>query len=145
MSDQFSEQAPIGGRDEEGTWDRRWLYGVAGLVVLVLFVLWGMFGPGRREADGTETWYWWLIWFVAPVGSGLGLYFAYYFYRQMMTKDEGSERMREIAAAVRAGAAAYIRRQYSVVAVVFVVLVVILVLVAFVGKAQSRLVPFAFL
>ncbi len=145
MSDQLSEQAPIGGRDGEGTWDRRWLYGVAGLVVLVLFVLWGTFGPGRREADGTETWYCWLIWFVAPVGSGLGLYFAYRFYREMMAKDEGSERMREIAAAVRAGAGAYIRRQYTVVAVVFVALVVILAVVAFVFGAQSRLVPVAFL
>jgi len=63
----------------------------------------------------------------------------------MMGHDEGTERMREIAAAVREGAAAYIRRQYTVVAVVFAVLVVVLGLVAFVYKAQSRVVPFAFL
>jgi len=125
--------------------DGRWLGLAVGLVVLVLIALWAMFGPGQREADGTETWYYWLVWFIAPVGAGLGLYFAHRFYREVMEKDEGTERMREIAAAVRAGARAYIRRQYRVVAIVFAVLVVILGLMAFVFGAQSRLVPFAFL
>ena len=122
---------------------RQWI--LLGVVagVLVLVVLWAMFGPGSREKN--EFWYWWFVWLVAPIGSVVGLYFAYYFYQQMMTKDEGTERMREIAAAVREGAWAYIRRQYTVVGIVFAFLVVILALVAFGYQAQSRLVPFAFL
>ena len=134
-----------GSTEERGGFGRRWVWpaATAAAAVLAALLLWAIFGPGPRREG--EHWYWWVFWLIAPAGAALGLGFAYHFYRQMMSRDDGNERMREIAAAVRQGASAYIRRQYTVVAVVFAGLVAVLALVAFGYGAQSRLVPFALL
>jgi K(+)-stimulated pyrophosphate-energized sodium pump len=50
----------------------------------------------------------------AATGIGLGLYFTWWLLRQ----PAGTERMREIAQAIQEGAAAYLRRQYTTIAVV---------------------------
>ena len=71
------------------------------------------------------------IWYVAPIAALASLAMAFYFYRWLLTNPEGEESMVEIAAAVRAGAMAYLRRQYRVVALVFVALVAVLALLAF--------------
>ncbi len=86
-----------------------------------------------------------LGWLVAMTGSILALVFAFRFYKWMMEQDEGDERMIEIAGHVRAGANAYLWRQYRIVALFFIVTSAALAVVAFVFKAQSGLVPFAFL
>jgi len=49
---------------------------------------------------------------LAPVGSIIALGFAWFLAAMIMKKDEGSDRMKEIAAAVRVGARAYLKRQY---------------------------------
>ncbi|GAG30918.1 unnamed protein product, partial [marine sediment metagenome] len=85
------------------------------------------------------------LWYLAPVGAVLALAFALFFYRSMMRTSEGDPEMAEIAASVRAGAMAYLRQQYKMVAVFFAVAFVILMVMAFGLRAQSRLVPFAFL
>ncbi len=86
-----------------------------------------------------------LIWWVAPVGSVVALLFAYVFFRSVVSRDEGTPEMIEIAQAVREGAMAYLKRQYKVVAVIFAVLFVIFLIMAFGMKAQNTVVPFAFL
>ncbi|MEM7312310.1 MAG: sodium/proton-translocating pyrophosphatase, partial [Planctomycetota bacterium] len=83
-------------------------------------------------------------WWIAPIASILALGFAVYFYRKMAEASEGNERMIEIAGHVKAGAMAYLSRQYMVVTVVFVVLFVILFLLAKNG-IQNPFVPIAFL
>ncbi len=50
--------------------------------------------------------------FLAPVGSILALGFAFYLAVSILKKDEGNEKMKEIAGAVRIGAKAYLKRQY---------------------------------
>ena len=60
----------------------------------------------------------WLV----PVASVTALGMAWFFFRQMMKEDEGTPRMREIAAHVRHGAMAYLKQQYKVVGMVFDVL-----------------------
>ncbi len=85
------------------------------------------------------------IFWLAPVASALALIFAYFFYLQMKTKSEGTERMAQIASYVRKGAMAYLRQQYKVVAIVFVCLIVILAFLSFGLKVQNRWVPLAFL
>jgi len=85
------------------------------------------------------------IWWIAPAGSVVALLMALYFYKNIMRASEGNDRMKEIAAHVREGAYAYLRRQYRVVAIFFVVVCLALVGVAFGLKAQHALVPFAFL
>lgn len=82
--------------------------------------------------------------YLAPMGSALALAFAAFLAWTIMRQDEGTPRMREIAQAVREGAAAYLRRQYSIVAVFFVVVFVILLLLVKSGNLPAA-VPFAFL
>ncbi len=85
------------------------------------------------------------IWLLAFVAAIVALVQAWFFFKKMMEADEGTERMVEIAGYVRAGANAYLRQQYIVVAGFFVVIVVILSVAAFVFDVQSKFVPFAFL
>jgi K(+)-stimulated pyrophosphate-energized sodium pump len=75
----------------------------------------------------------WMIWSLAPVGAVLALVMAYVFSRGVMAHSEGDDDMIEIASHVRAGAMAYLVRQYKVVFVVFVVLVAILAALGFAG------------
>jgi K(+)-stimulated pyrophosphate-energized sodium pump len=84
-----------------------------------------------------------LLWWVAPIGSVLGLIVAYYFYKAMMTAPKGNEKMETIASYVREGAYAYLFRQYKVVALVFLVLFLIFVWLAYKG-IQNPFVPVAF-
>ena len=84
------------------------------------------------------------IWWIAPIASIFALGFAVYFYKKMMSANEGNETMVEIAGYVRDGAMAYLMRQYKVVIIVFVVLLVILQGLALAG-IQNPFVPIAFL
>jgi len=84
------------------------------------------------------------LWLIAPVGSVIGLIFAWVFYRQVMRVDEGTDIMRRIAQYVREGADAYLKRQYRTVAIVFAVLCGVFVVLAFLG-VQNPFIPFAFL
>ena len=83
----------------------------------------------------------WLV----PVASVVALAMAWMFFRSMMSADEGTPRMREIAGHVRRGAMAYLKQQYKVVGIVFVVLAVIFSVMAYVLHWQNPWVPFAFL
>ncbi len=84
-----------------------------------------------------------LFWIV-PVASVTALLFAWIFFKMLMKKSEGTDRMKEIAQYVREGAMAYITRQYKVVAFVFLFLVVFLTILAYLG-VQNPFVPVAFL
>jgi K(+)-stimulated pyrophosphate-energized sodium pump len=81
---------------------------------------------------------------LAPVGSIFALGFAWYLAISIMKKDEGNDRMKEIAAAVRIGAQAYLKRQYMGIALFFIVMFFILLYLAFKGYLVM-FVPFAFL
>ncbi|MCU0651172.1 MAG: sodium-translocating pyrophosphatase [Candidatus Omnitrophica bacterium] len=81
---------------------------------------------------------------LAPVGSIIALGFAWFLAVSIMKKDEGSDKMKEIAEAVRIGARAYLKRQYMGVALFFVVMFFILLYLAFKGYLVM-FVPFAFL
>ncbi len=86
-----------------------------------------------------------LIWWLAPIGSLLALAAAGYFYAWMKKQPEGDPTQIKIASHVRAGALAYLRQQYKVVALVMAVIFVILLVLAFGLKIQSPFAPFAFL
>ena len=97
---------------------------------------------GAEATGGSWSipWPWW----IAPIGSLIALVFAWVFFKQVKASDEGDEKMKEIAAHVRAGAYAYLKRQYKVVAAFFLVVCVILFIMGVVG-AQHQLVFIAFL
>ncbi len=86
-----------------------------------------------------------MIFWVVPVASVIALAFAWALYRLMKREDEGTPRMREIAAHVRMGAMAYLRQQYKVVGLVFVVLALFFAYLAYGAGVQNEWVPFAFL
>jgi len=85
-----------------------------------------------------------LAWYIAPAGSILALLFAMVFFKQVKAANEGDEDMKEIAAHVTAGAYAYLKRQYKVVAIFFAVVCLALFIMGQVG-AQHPLVFVAFL
>ena len=86
-----------------------------------------------------------IVWSIATLASVVALVWAYRFFQEMMTADEGTELMREIAASVRQGANAYLRQQYKWVAIVFVVVAALLLLAAYQFKLLSMFTPVAFL
>ena len=86
-----------------------------------------------------------LVFWLFPIASVVALGMAWFFFRSMMKEDEGTERMKEIAAHVRKGAMAYLKQQYKVVTIVFVVLAIVFAFMAYVLKVQNPWVPFAFL
>ncbi|MBK8268007.1 MAG: sodium/proton-translocating pyrophosphatase [Planctomycetes bacterium] len=85
------------------------------------------------------------LWWSGLVGAGIGLFFAYKFYKEIMSKNEGDDNMKMIAGFVRDGAYAYLWRQYKVVLVVFLGLSALLAWMAFGLGVQHGIVPFAFL
>ena len=88
-----------------------------------------------------ENLFW--IGFIGAIVAGL---FAVMQARKVMAYSEGTERMRKIAANIRAGANAYLKQQYTTVFKVFVVVFVILLVLAFAtgGQMLSKFTPFAF-
>ena len=60
-----------------------------------------------------------LFFWIAPLSALIALITAFTFYRHTLGYSEGTDRMREIAEAVRVGASAYMRRQYKIVALFF--------------------------
>ena len=82
--------------------------------------------------------------FLVLGASVLALAFAFFFFKQMMKEDEGTDIMKKIALHVRKGAMAYLKQQYKIVGIVFVVLAVIFAVMAVFGL-QNSWVPFAFL
>ena len=71
---------------------------------------------------------WFLLGFL---GALLGIGFAMLQRRKVLSVSEGSERMQKIAAAIRAGANAYLKHQYTTVFKVFAIVFVLLLALAF--------------
>ncbi|MDD5613535.1 MAG: sodium-translocating pyrophosphatase [Candidatus Omnitrophica bacterium] len=84
-----------------------------------------------------------LLW-LAPFGSILALLFSVFIVIWILKKDEGTEKMQDIARAVREGAGAYLKRQYLTVSLFFLSVFVLLIFMAKAGYIEI-FVPFAFL
>lgn len=85
------------------------------------------------------------IFWIVPISSLVALGFAYFFYRTMLSMDEGTVVMRAIARYVRKGAMAYLKQQYKIVAIVFLVITLIFAFLAYILEVQNPWVPFAFI
>jgi K(+)-stimulated pyrophosphate-energized sodium pump len=60
-----------------------------------------------------------MLWVVFGIAV-LGLVVAYFFARQVLAGDQGDEKMQEIATAIRQGAAAFLKRQYTTIGIITV-------------------------
>ena len=81
------------------------------------------------------------------IGIAAGLFallFAVYQGRKVMKFSEGTPAMQKIAAAIRSGANAFLKRQYRSVAIFFAIMAVILGVLAYLDMV-SVFVPFAFI
>ena len=85
------------------------------------------------------------VFWLVPVASIVALGMAWYFFKSMISADEGTPRMREIAKYVRDGAMAYLWQQYKVVLIVFAALCALFAFMAYGLGVQNPWVPFAFL
>mgnify|MGYP000840385089 CR=1 FL=1 len=79
--------------------------------------------------------------FMGPV---IALIFAFVTGKKVLSFDEGTPLMSKISQSIRAGANAYLKRQYTVVGVFFACMIVVLCIMAAL-KLLTWFVPFAFL
>ena len=84
-----------------------------------------------------------IVWFTFA-GAVLALLFAVFTAKKVLSFSEGTDKMKKIASSIRAGANAYLKRQYTVVLVFFAAMFVILLAMAFFGLL-TYFVPFAFI
>jgi len=66
------------------------------------------------------------VWLIAPLSALISILVGLYFYRYVNKQDSGTERMQEISGAIKEGAAAFIRREYTTLAI-FVSIVAIII------------------
>ncbi len=71
--------------------------------------------------------------FIAVMAGILGLAFAVFLILYVLRQDQGSERMREISAAIKEGAMAFLRREYQILAIFVAVVAIGLGLIPHLG------------
>ncbi|MBP3940637.1 MAG: sodium/proton-translocating pyrophosphatase, partial [Christensenellaceae bacterium] len=81
---------------------------------------------------------------IALLVSITALVFVYYTARKVLKADIGDDRMKSIAGFIRMGANAYLKRQYTVIAVFFIVMFAVLGVLSLCGLLSCYM-PFAFL
>lgn len=82
--------------------------------------------------------------YLVPLGALLAIGFSIYLIMEVMKHSEGEDKMVQIANAIRKGANAYLKRQYTGVAIFFGVMFVILGILSWMGYL-TMFVPFAFI
>ena len=65
-----------------------------------------------------------LVFWLIPIASVVALGMAWYFFRSMMKEEEGTDRMKEIAAAIHEGARAFLFAEYKILAIIIVIVFV---------------------
>jgi K(+)-stimulated pyrophosphate-energized sodium pump len=76
------------------------------------------------------------IFWVVAIGIAIGIVFSLGLIRQILRSDPGSAAMQDVSARITEGAWAFIRRQYSTIAIVAIVVAVIIGVVL--GKLSSK-------
>ena len=67
-------------------------------------------------------------WLVAPIAAIVSILVGLYFYRYVEKQSSGTEKMREISDAIRTGARAFLKREYTTLAI-FVAVIAVLLLI----------------
>ncbi len=85
-----------------------------------------------------------LFW-IGLVGAAIALIFALTQAKKVLGFSEGTELMQKLAASIRKGANAYLKRQYTTVAKIFIIVFLILLVLAWAKMLDNWFIPFAFL
>ena len=56
-------------------------------------------------------------WYIAPIAAVISIIAGLYFYRYVDKQDPGTERMKEISLAIKEGSRAFLKREYTILAV----------------------------
>ena len=75
--------------------------------------------------------------FMVPVATIVALAFAAYFFKDVWSKDKGTEEMQKVSNAIETGAMAYLKRQYKTIGIVVAILAVVIALCTFAGEPTS--------
>ena len=98
--------------------------------------------PFGFMTDPTYSW-WERIFLITNVVVALaGLGYAWFLIKEVYGADTGTPRMQEIARAVREGALAYLKRQFSVVSILIVLITIVLFLTANSHTEAGMNIPF---
>src|SRR5437870_10353222 len=82
-----------------------------------------------------------LTWFV-PVAGVIAVLFALYLARDVLSRDRGTPEMQEIASTIVEGAMAFLRRQYTTIAILAVVTAVLVgILLAVIPQSNAGIDP----
>ena len=81
---------------------------------------------------------------IGIAGAALALLFAFFQSRKVMKFSEGTEPVKKIAASIREGAGAYLKRQFKTVGIFYIIMVALLTVLALLGFA-TPFIPVAFL
>ena len=82
---------------------------------------------------------------VAIVAGAAALAFAAFLAMRVLAADEGTDRMKEIGAAIQEGANAFLKREYTVLAGFVVIVFVVLLLLGLYGEGQDERTAIAYL
>jgi K(+)-stimulated pyrophosphate-energized sodium pump len=77
--------------------------------------------------------------FIIPIAAVIAVIFAFYFFRNVWSRDKGTPEMQKISDAIETGAMAYLRRQYKTIGIVSIVLAVILAIAGFIPGFEKYL------
>src|SRR5438093_9348516 len=82
-----------------------------------------------------------LIWFV-PIAGLIAVAFAVYLARDVLGRDKGTPEMQEVASTIVEGAMAFLRRQYTTIAILAVVTAVLVgILLAVIPQSNAGIDP----
>ena len=94
----------------------------------------------KKEWMKLDNFFW-----IGLAGAAAAILFAWYQSRRVRSFSEGNDTMRKIASAIREGANAYLKHQYTTVAKVFFIVFLVLLVLAWRGLLDNWFIPFAFL
>ena len=77
-----------------------------------------------------------ILWII-PIAGLIAIAFAGYLARDVLRRDTGTDAMRDVAGTINEGAVAFIRRQYTTIAVLAVVGSVVIGIVIFFVETQD--------
>ena len=82
---------------------------------------------------------------LAIVAGAVALVFAVYLATRVLSADEGTDRMKEIGAAIQEGANAFLKREYTVLSGFVVIVFIVLLVLGLVREQQDEMTAVAYL